>query len=194
MARIRTEERQAQIIDEAIRIIHERGYSALGIRELAKQVGITEPAIYRHFRSKDEIIAGILDRVLNMSQTLLSRLSGVESAREKIRLFIQFHFDFLSQHPELTSVVFSENIFQANSVLKSKLQDILRSRHRILRELIDEAKQEGSIVDVDSDDLAVLVIGNIRLIVLEWRLTDFDFDLQQRGQRALRTLEKLIFV
>jgi len=79
LARLRTEERQAQIIDEAIKIIHEQGYSALAIRELAKRVGITEPAIYRHFTNKDEIIAGILDRVLQMSNTLLSNLNGISS-------------------------------------------------------------------------------------------------------------------
>jgi len=90
-------------------------------------------------------------------------------------------------------VIFSENVFQPNPILKTKLQSILKSRHQILKSLIDEAKQEGSIVDVDSDDMAVLIIGNIRLIVLEWRLSDFNFDLKARGSRALQTLEKLIF-
>ena len=194
MARIHTEERQAQIIDEAIRIIHESGYSALGIRKLAERVGITEPAIYRHFASKDEIIAGILDRVLDMGNTMLARLAEVQTAREKIRHFVLFHFEFLQQNPELTSVVFSENLFHTNPLLKSKLQRLIRSRHQMLKGLIEAAQEEGVLVEVDADALTVLIIGNVRLIVLEWRLADFDFDLKARGQRAWRTLEKLIFV
>ncbi len=193
MTRFRTEERQAQIIDEAIRIIHEQGYSALAIRELARQVGITEPAIYRHFTSKDEIIAGILDRVLQMSDTLLSDLAGISSAREKIRRFVLFHFDFLSENPEITSVVFSEDIFRLNPILRLKLQKIVDSRYQVLRSFVDEARREGSLVDTDAGDMTILIIGTIRLIVLDWRLSDFDFDLKARGDRILRTLERLIF-
>ncbi len=63
MSRVSTEIRQEQIIDQAIKIIHQKGYSGLSIRELATQVGITEPAIYRHFRSKEDIVLGILERM-----------------------------------------------------------------------------------------------------------------------------------
>ncbi len=59
MARITTEERQKTIIDEALNIIHESGYEALSIRELATRVKISEPAIYRHFLNKEDIILGI---------------------------------------------------------------------------------------------------------------------------------------
>ena len=191
--RLHTAERQEQILDEAIRIIHEQGYSALAIRELARRVGISEPAIYRHFANKEDIIARILDRVLGMSETIKSNLVEVPSAKEKIREFVRYHFDFLERNPEITSVVFSENIFQINSILKEKLRAVLSSRHGLLRSFIDEARLEGGVVDADSEDLAVLIVGNIRLIVLEWRLADFSFDLKDRGDRALRTLERLIF-
>jgi AcrR family transcriptional regulator len=191
--RLSTNERQEQILDEAIRIIHEQGYSALVIRELANHVGISEPAIYRHFKNKNDIISRILDRVLGMTGTIEANLVGVVSAKEKIRQFVRFHFDFLNKNPEITSVVFSENLFQSNSILKEKLRTILNSRHGLLSSFLDEAKLEGSVVDVDSGDLAVLIVGNIRLIVLEWRLADFNFDLRRRGNRALKMLERLIF-
>ncbi len=194
MARIHTEERQAQIIDEAIRIIHENGYNALGIRKLAQRVGITEPAIYRHFTNKDEIIVGILDRVLKMGNSMLARISEAEDAKAKIKRFVLFHFEFLQQKPELTSIVFSENLFHKNPILKTKLQTIIKSRHQMLKGLIETAQADGVLVDVDADALAVLIIGNVRLIVLEWRLADFEFDLLERGQRAWQTLEKLIVV
>ncbi len=193
MARLRTAERRTQIIDKAIKIIHTQGFAGLAIRELAKQVGISEPAIYRHFANKDEIILGILDRVQQMGDTLATRLSGTASGKEKIRQFILFHFDFLTQNREITSVVFSENIFEPNSILKARLRAILTSRYQILRALLDEARQERNLVDLDPDDLAVLIIGNIRVIVLEWRLSDFEFDLRERGNRALQTIAQLIF-
>ncbi len=194
MQRLSTRERKTQIIDEAITIIHEAGYSALTIRELARRVGITEAAIYRHFNSKDEIIAGILDRVCQMIDTLPSSMGRIRSAQGKIRKFVLFHFDFLSQNKEITSVIFSEYIFQSNLLLKQKLEMILDNRSEFLRSLIEESRRNGAIVDVDTTDLALIIIGTIRLVVLEWRLSDFSFDLKARGRRTLRTLEKLIFI
>lgn len=193
MVRLSTEERQEQIINHAIRIIHEKGYSGLGIRELASQVGISEPAIYRHFASKEEIILGILDRLFQMGNTLENHLGEFKNTREKIRQFVEFHFDFLAENPQITSVVFSENVFQPNTKLKSRLYEIASNRFRILRTVLEEARQEGVIIDVNAEDLAILIIGNIRMIVMKWRLSDFGFDLKKRGKRAWQLLEKLIF-
>ena len=194
MARMSTEERQEQIINQAIKIIHEKGYTGLGIRELAGQVGISEPAIYRHFASKEDIVLGILDRLLQMGDTLEKHLDEFENAKEKIRRFIEFHFDFLDKNPQLTSVVFSENVFQPNTALKTKLQQIVANRFRILSAVLQEAKQQGLIVDIDTDDLTFLIIGNIRMIVMDWRISNFGFDLTERGKRALGSIDKLIFL
>ena len=70
MARISTEQRQDMIIDEAIKIIHTDGYQSFSIRELAKQVKISEPAIYRHFLNKEDIILGILNRMVDFDHLL----------------------------------------------------------------------------------------------------------------------------
>ena len=67
MARLSTEERQVLIIDEAIKIIHELGYQAFSIRELSNRVGISEPAIYRHFLNKEDIVLGIKDIITKSS-------------------------------------------------------------------------------------------------------------------------------
>jgi len=50
----------------------------------------------------------------------------------------------------------------------------------LLKGLLDAARKQNVLADVDTDALAVMIIGNIRLIVLEWRLSDFEFDLLER--------------
>ncbi|MBL6964026.1 MAG: helix-turn-helix transcriptional regulator, partial [Candidatus Marinimicrobia bacterium] len=51
-------ERQDQIIQESIQLIAEKGIQGLTIKNISKAIGITEPAIYRHFDSKNDIILG----------------------------------------------------------------------------------------------------------------------------------------
>ncbi len=54
-------DRKSQIIDEALRLFSRHGYEKVTIKQLADACGITEPALYRHFSSKEEIYASVLD-------------------------------------------------------------------------------------------------------------------------------------
>lgn len=162
------------------------------MRELSRRVGISEPAIYRHFASKEDIVIGILDRVAGMNRALCTELEQLPSVAEQLRAFIRYHYSFLVRHREITSVVFSESIFQPHSVLQDKMRETLAARWELLRKLVERGQQEGVIVSVDSDDLTTMILGSIRLLVLQWRLADYGFDMEQRGERSLRTLEHLI--
>ena len=49
-------ERQQEILDKSIEIISRKGIQGLTIKNLSKEIGISEPAIYRHFESKTDIL------------------------------------------------------------------------------------------------------------------------------------------
>ena len=55
--RRRTHDRRAQISAIAAELFSERGYHGVGLGEIASAAGITGPAIYRHFRNKQDILA-----------------------------------------------------------------------------------------------------------------------------------------
>lgn len=192
--RLNTEQRQRQIIDTAINIIHQHGYSYLSIRELATQVGISQPALYRHFTNKDAIILGILDRMMQLGTSIKQKLEAVNDPKEKIKQFILGHIEFLHDNPEMTSVVFSEDIFKDNDQAINKLKTILDFRCQILTEVIAEAKQNGVVVDVKPQDLSMLIIGFLRLAILKWRLNNFQDSLKDRVNQMIETIDKLIFI
>ena len=192
--RLNTQQRQSQIIDTAINIIHQHGYSYLSIRELANQVGISQPALYRHFTNKDAIILGILDRMMQLGTSIKQKLETVNNPKEKIKQFILGHIEFLQENPEMTSVIFSEDIFQDNVQAKSKLKTILDYRCQILTEIIAEAKNNGVVVDISPQDLSMLIIGYLRLVILNWRLNNFQDSLMERVNQMIKTIDKLIFI
>ena len=53
--------RRAQILDETMRIIGERGYHGFGIQELAKRCDLTKPGVLHHFGSKDQLLIALLN-------------------------------------------------------------------------------------------------------------------------------------
>lgn len=54
--RLTAEERRERILEAALELFAEQGYAASTTRELARRAGITEPVIYIHFRSKEEVL------------------------------------------------------------------------------------------------------------------------------------------
>ena len=194
MARISTEERQVLIIDEAIKIIHELGYQAFSIRELSKRVGISEPAIYRHFLNKEDIVLGILGRFNEFDMSLFQEVKNYEKPIEKIQSFIQYHFDFLGKNPGMTSIVFAEEIFSQSELLREKMLTIIEKRKKLIKSIIDEAQTKNLVIEVETNELSTIILGFIRLVILEWRMGGFSFSLSLRGKKVVRTIEKLIAV
>ncbi|MCK9281296.1 MAG: TetR/AcrR family transcriptional regulator [Melioribacteraceae bacterium] len=192
MARLSTEERQILIIDEAIKIIHELGYQAFSIRELSKRVGISEPAIYRHFLNKEDIVLGILGRFNEFDQSLFQEVKKYKKPIDQIQCFIQFHFDFLEKNPGMTSIVFAEEIFNQSDLLRDKLISIIGKRKYLIKNIIDEAHFNDEVVEIDSQELITIILGFIRLVILEWRMSNFSFSLSKRGKKVVNTIEKLL--
>ena len=62
MSRLPAAERRAELIDTAVAMFGQRGYAGTTTSELAKAAGVTEPIIYRHFRSKKLLFIAVIER------------------------------------------------------------------------------------------------------------------------------------
>ena len=192
--RLSTVERQKQIIDEAIKIIHEKGFASLSIRELAKKVGISEPAIYRHFSSKEDIVVGILNRMIEFGEIIENNIKDIKNPKEKIKQFIYLHIELLEKNPQMTSIIFSEDIFQPNEIINGKLQIIFRKRHSLLNGIINNAIDEGIIVDIEAEEIGNIILGYLHLVIREWRQSRFNFSLIDKATKLVNLLEQIVFI
>ncbi|MEU5974839.1 TetR family transcriptional regulator [Streptomyces sp. NPDC047315] len=61
----RPPDRKARIIDAAHELFRDRGYHNIAVADVAAAVGITAPALYRHFRGKPDLLAHVVDRTLD---------------------------------------------------------------------------------------------------------------------------------
>jgi AcrR family transcriptional regulator len=65
--RMSSEERRAAIIQAALRLFAEKGFRGTTTRELAAAVGVTEPVLYEHFRTKRDLYSAIIEEKANTS-------------------------------------------------------------------------------------------------------------------------------
>ncbi|MFO7810290.1 MAG: TetR/AcrR family transcriptional regulator [Candidatus Delongbacteria bacterium] len=98
-------ERQKQILQKAINIIANDGIQNLTIKNLAKAVGVTEAALYRHYENKHAIMLAITDLFEEFS---VNKNSG--NGLAGIRSFVMDRYNKFTANPELAKVMFSEAI------------------------------------------------------------------------------------
>ena len=187
-------ERQQQIIEESINIIDEKGIQGLTIKNLSKAIGITEPGIYRHFESKTEILLSILNNFKEMAIMLSEMMETYEAtAIEKISFMFSKMLELFSETPSMISVIFSEEIFKNEEVLKNKIVEILNLHAQTLENIIAKGQSEKNIrEDVDEKSLALMAMGSLRLLVKKWDLNNHNFDLSTEGNKLIAVLSKVL--
>ncbi len=185
--------RQDEILDKAIDLIAERGMGSLTIRNLSREIGVSEPAIYRHFESKHSILDGVLDRFSLMSMDVLgSEGLSVLGGLGRVEYFLMDRYRRFAGNRNLAKVMISEELFQDDPRLSAKVFGIMHSHREVVCGFLEMAVKEGGIRDdIDGTSLFRIIFGPMRLLVKQWCLSGFGFDLEDEG-RGLWEAEKML--
>jgi len=146
----RSASRKAELLEIAAKIFAEQGYKETGIESILKQAGLTGPALYRHFSSKQEILDTIC--IASMERGLESALD-IQSepglnAEEKLRKLLKIRLDYLfgpAGHAHILSV--SQRAHLSDSARKRivKMQREFRARCGALLKSIRPEVGDGEI-------------------------------------------------
>lgn len=187
-------ERQIEIIEAALELITKKGIQGVTIKNLSKKIGITEPAIYRHFESKTEILLGILNNFKEMAVMLSGIMESYEApASEKISFMFSKMLELFSEKPSMVSVIFSEEIFKNEEILKTRIVEILNLHAQTIEGIILKGQKEKNVrEDIDEKSLALIAMGSFRLLVKRWDLNNHKFNLSVEGKKLIIVLNKIL--
>jgi AcrR family transcriptional regulator len=97
--------RREQILDAAAELFAAKGFHGVSVGELGRACGITGPALYKHFPSKDAVLAEMLvsisERLLDEGRDRVARATDATAALEAL---IAWHIDFALRHRALIVV------------------------------------------------------------------------------------------
>ncbi|MCK5071765.1 MAG: TetR/AcrR family transcriptional regulator [Desulfocapsa sp.] len=186
--------RQKQIIEASINLIADRSIHALTIKNIAKEIKLTEGAIYRHFASKNDILLGIVQMFQQTAEKSLKESCHSDlPALEQIEQIFSRHVQFFIEKPAVTAVIFSESIFQSETNLSKQVFKLLELHEKALHCIIERGQKQNEIrSDLDDKELIRIIIGSIRYTVTKWRLSDYKFDLKEECALILKGLKKLL--
>ncbi|MBN2509486.1 MAG: TetR/AcrR family transcriptional regulator [Spirochaetales bacterium] len=165
--------RQHELLSAAVAIVAEEGFSKLTIRRLAEAVGVTEPAVYRHFSSKKNLLEAILEELQLAVAPHFQRLSHPEESAETLmNRFVRGLFTELHAKPAFAPLVFSEEAFHADPELKPMILDMMSGNLSALSSSFASLQQRGLLrQDVSAHDMAMITMGSIRLTVTRFILS-----------------------
>ncbi len=187
-------DRQRQIVEAAVTLIARKGIQGLTMKKLASAVGITEPAIYRHFSSKIQILVAIVDSFDAETRDLFRRAaeSGATPLGQ-IEAVLTAQCERLGASPTMSSAVFAEDLFRNEARLLSRVVRMMQDNADRFHAIVQDGVRGGEVRDdVAADQLVQIIMGALRLLITRWRLSGFQFDLKVEGRRLWGTLRTIL--
>lgn len=187
-------DRQIQIIEESIKLIAEKGIQGFTIKNLSKAIGISEPAIYRHFESKTAILVSMLDNFKEMAGMMSSiPFDKNQPAAEKIAFIFSRMLDVFTEQPTIIPIVFAEEIFKNDNMLKEKINEIQNINLQKIESIIEQGQADGNVrKDIDKSSLAIIFMGAFRLLIKRWDLNNYNFKLKTEGTKLVNSFQLIL--
>ena len=148
------------IMVEALRLFSRKGLRETSIRDIAEASGYTNPALYKHFSSKDELALELFVACYReCTQALAAAMSATETFESKLRALVRGYTDGFDSYPD--AVMF------ATEHLARFWPDVPRSIKRrtiitLIRELIELGEAEGFVPrGIDNEVRTAAVAGTL---------------------------------
>jgi AcrR family transcriptional regulator len=182
--------RQRDFLQAAIQIVSKEGVSKLTIRNVAASVGVTEPAVYRHFPNKLALLNAMLEDLQGaiVPHFIALRHGGKEPKKDFAR-FIRTLFEEFRHRPAYAPFLFSEEIFHSEPQLRNKLQQVLNENITILTGAFESLqKKKVCRSDIKAEEMAFITLASIRLAVSRWYINGGTMTVKDLADQLVGTL------
>lgn len=162
--------RRAEVLDVAARVFHEKGYDATTIQDIADEIGILKGSVYYYISSKEDVLFELLEEVHQAAlKAVLEAVERDGDSLQKIHAFVETLSRFNAENRVRMGIL----LHDFRSLSEDRRREIVRERDRydrILRELITEGQEQGSVCpDIDAKLAALAVMGMINTIYQWYR-------------------------
>ena len=185
--------RQLEIIEAAGKILTSSGVSGLTIKNLAKEMQFSESAIYRHFKSKEEIILAMHNYLAFSTDKRLSAIVKSPDPETNFVALFQEQFRFFSQNPHFVVAVFSDGLMEESQRTNETFLRLMNEKMKHLLPIIMEGQQKRVFTNaITSDEMMHIVMGTFKLQMFKWRIANFEFDINRNGNNMVQSILTLI--
>jgi AcrR family transcriptional regulator len=195
------EERKAQIVAEVQRLADEIGPDRLSTTDVARAIGISQPAIFRHFPTKGALWLAVAEDIADRLQGDWAEAeTGTNGPHTRLKALIGAQLAAISDTPALPSILFSRELQVDNPALRDVFRGLLGAFQGRIVAVIRDLQAAGDLRrDVSPEDVAILLTSLVQGVAIRWTLGARGFSLVHEGMRlfdvqlALLTAQEGVF-
>lgn len=178
-----SELRRHQIVQTARKIVATHGMASLTIQELAREVGVSEGAIYRHFKSKDDILLVLIQEIeRNLLDIISDSARPHEGAMGQLKHLFQRHFAVSERRNGVSFVIVSEALRFADLQVRQATRVMVEHYLEVVGSIFKRAAADGEIdKNVDTKAAALMFFGMVEASVTLWSFNNRAHPLAQHS-------------
>ena len=163
-------ESKKRIINAAMDVFSKNGYAKASIREIAKAAGISVGGVYLYFKNKEELYKSIIqDKRREMGARIEMAIEKAESEAKALSNFLGLYLDYAQKHKEFILLHIREHGFAFGVGGKKKF---FTKQRELVEQILQRGIQSGEFRKCNANDMAKIIMGSLRGIVLSMALDD----------------------
>jgi AcrR family transcriptional regulator len=125
-------------------MVEKDGVDALSVRKLAERVGVSQTALYHHFRDKQALLCAIGEEAIDhFAGKLQGGLAEVEGLEARFERFVTVYVRFALEHPELYEVLFGRGTWKGEGPESEAFRSKARASFRSYAEMVSSLQAQG---------------------------------------------------
>ena len=188
------EERKAQIVAEVLRLADEIGPDRLSTTDVARAIGLSQPAIFRHFPTKGALWLAVAEDIADRLQSYWAAAeAGATGPQARLKALIGAQLTAIAETPALPSILFSRELQVDNPALREVFRGLLGAFQGRLVAVIRDLQAAGDLKrDVSPEDVAILLTSLVQGVAIRWTLGARGFALVPEGFRLFDVQMELL--
>lgn len=188
--------RQNQILGKALELIREDGLAGMTMRKVAGLMGFSEPAVYRHFKTKQDLVLGII-RQLEIN--LIDPIQGIAAQTERpvvdrIGDILTHHLELIATNNALPILLFAEAAVSPDERLSQAMAAVFSTYENVMIDLMQEGHAKGEINPaLTPSNGAMILMGAPTTCALRMRLLH-DVSTKARRQSLVHDIKSTILI
>ena len=181
--------KRERILEEAVKLFYERGFTGTTLDDIAAELGVTKPFIYTHFRGKVELLAALCKPTIELALAAVANAAARPGTpSERLRIAITDFTKVVLQRQPNIAIYFREEKHLSPEAL-AEINVLRREFDHLLSDLLLEGTATGEF-EIQDHSLAALALGGMISWAYTWyrpggRLT-IDEIANQMADLALR--------
>ncbi len=180
-------ERKAEIVETALRLAEEIGPDRLTTEAIAVAVGLSQPAVFRHFPTKDALWQAVSDAIAERMEDVWREVTDRPGGPiDRLLNLVDAQLGLVGATPAIPALLFSRALHVENAGLRRAFLGLIARYRETIAEEVQRGQGAGEIRrDLNADDIALLVLGLVQGLAVRWSLSGRGFDLGAEGRRLM---------